>query len=245
MPIFFGLFVLLFIVVGIISSNQQKKRYAELRALADKFNLTFLESGFPISNPSSLFNLFGVDNSTPDFPFSADFLTFFPTFNRGSAQTIEPAMIGRDGDGNNWFLFDYRYTVSSGKSSTTYRYSIVIAQTPVMFPTMSLAPENVGFSVGKFFGMRELQVESEEFNKRFFIKTTDEKMSVDLLHPMAIEMFLRQPLFEWQTSGPFVMLHISSLATAAQYETMTNCIREFLATIPTYYRQDYGGTRIQ
>ena len=241
-PLLIGLFVTIFIVIAIVAANQQKKRVAELTALAERLNFTFLPSGIPLENSMDLFSFFGFSAPAVPNPYSAEFINFFPLFSNGSSRRILPAMVGSDSAGSNWFLFDYQYTVSSGKSSHTHHFSVVVVQAKLAFPTMSLAPENVGFSVGKFFGMRELQVESEEFNKRYFIKTADEKMSLDLLHPVAIEALLKQPPYEWQMAGPFVMIHLDHHISGSEYEGLMSCVQEFLNQVPTYYRQDYGAT---
>ncbi|MBS1701150.1 MAG: hypothetical protein JST12_05785 [Armatimonadetes bacterium] len=238
--VIFVLFVVMVIVGLIFANQQQKKRYAALQELCNRMGLTFIEDGIPLPNSMGLGGLFGLSTPPPQMGIQAGFATFFPLFGHGSARRIEPALVGQDRDGNYWFLFDYRYTVSSGKSSTTYHFSVVVAQVPLMLPTMSLAPENVGYSIGKFLGMREMQVESEEFNKRYFIKTTDEKMTLDLLNPIAIETLLRQPPYEWQMAGPYVMLHLSGQIQPELYEGLTVCIREFLAQVPAFYKQDHG-----
>lgn len=238
-----GLFVVVFIVIALLAANAQKKRRAELQALADRLHFTFLEGGIPMGSSIGLLDLLGLSAPAAPCPYSADFISFFPLFNQGSARRIGPAMVGYDNAGNGWFLFDYQYTISSGKNSTTYRFSVVVAQTTLALPTMTLSPENVGYSVGKFFGMRELQVESEDFNKRYFIKSSDNKMALDLLHPLAIETLLRQPNYEWQMAGPFVMLHLHRNISGPEFEGLMGCINEFLKQIPTYYRQDHGLVR--
>lgn len=237
----FLVFVLI-VVLWVFSENERKRRELELSTLAEKLNLTFLEDGIPYENPNGFFSLFRSAEPT-DGPFnSGDFVAAFPLFNMGSARTISPAIVGQDNKGNGWFLFKYRYTVSTGKSSTTYRFTVAIVRTPIEFPEIALQPENVGHTLGKFLGMRELQVESEEFNERYYIKTSDEKRSLDLLHPVAIEVLLRQPDYEWHMTGPFAMIHVTGSADADQIEQMKNCIDEFLLQIPTYYRQDYSQT---
>jgi hypothetical protein len=243
LPIVFIGLITFAIVIWNYLEKQRRKRLAELTALAQNLNFVMLEEGIPMGNSIDLLALLGFSAPAPPSAYSADFLSFFPLFNSGSSRRIAPAIVGSDQLGNNWYLFEYRYTVSSGKNTTTYHFTVVIVQAPIVFPSMSLASENVLFSVGKFLGVKELQVESEEFNQRYFIKTTDEKMSLDLLHPIAIEALMRQPSYEWQFSGPFAMLHVTGGASVDQMGQMKTCIQEFLNQIPTYYRQDFGSNR--
>ncbi len=233
--------VIVFIVVIAVSlENDKKQRVAELSALADKLNLTFLEDGIPYEDPNGFFSLFGSSEPNQSSIYSGDFVSAFPLFNEGTARTISPALVGLDQLGNNWYIFEYCYTVRSGKSTITHQFTVAIVQSQIEFPEMALQPEHVGHSIGKFLGMQELQVESEEFNKRYYIKTSDERRSLDLLHPVAIEVLLRQPDYEWHMNGQFAMIHVTGPAGADQIEQMKNCIDEFLSQIPTYYRQDYS-----
>ncbi len=231
------------IVIWFLSEKERKRRAAELSILADNLNLNFLEYGMPYENPNGFFSFAGTSDPNESPTNSAVFVPVFPLFNQGSSRTISPALIGSDQAGNYWYLFEYRYTISTGKSSTTYRFTVALVSATVAFPEMTLEPENVGFTIGKFLGMRELQVESEEFNQRYFVKTSDEKMSLDLLHPVAIECLLRQPNYEWSFSGPFAMIHVMGQLEPSQIVSMKGCIDEFLSQIPTYYRQDYGPHR--
>lgn len=239
-PVFIVGFVVLAIIFIVVAMAQQKKRREEYAALAARLGFTFYEGGLEMSNNLSLSNLFGFSGASQDY--GTQFTSFFSLFDRGSARTIRPAIVGYDSHGNEWFLFDYQYTVSNGKSSITYRFGVVVVKSTLVFPAMSLSPEGFGHAVGKLFGSREMQVESEDFNQRYFIKSSDEKMTLDLLHPVAIEALLSQPTHNWEMSGPFMMLHQSGTLAMEEFEHLMGCMNQFLDLIPTYYRQDYGAT---
>ena len=238
MPLFIGGFVVLMIIAIIAAMAQQQKRREAFAAFANRLGFTFYEGGLEMVNSASLSSLFGFSGSSERS--GTEFTTFFSLFDRGSSRTIRPAIVGFDSQGNEWFLFDYQYTVSNGKSSTTYRFGVVVIRSTIIFPTMSLSPEGFGHAVGKLFGSREMQVESEDFNQRYFIKSSDEKMSLDLLHPVAIEALLNQPTHNWEMSGPFLMLHQSGTIAIEEFEHLMGCVRQFVDLVPTYYRQDYS-----
>lgn len=235
-PILLILFGAVIVLFAVMAAKARDLRYQQLSALAQRRQLNFFPEGMQLK--SDTFRIFGRDDGRP----FAEFTEFFPFFKQGSSQRIRPALIGKDAEGTHWYLFDFTYEVknSNDDSTTSYTESVVVAMLPMQLPTMSLTPENFAHRLGKRLGVREMQVESEEFNQRFFISTSDQKMSLDLLHPLAIELLLKMPTFEWQMAGPFVMLNLSGELSADDYEGLMGCLKRFLDTIPGYYRQDHG-----
>ncbi len=235
-PILLVLFGIVIVIFAVLASKARDLRYQQLSALAQRRQLNFLPEGMQLK--SDTYRIFGRDDGRP----VAEFSEFFPFFKQGRSQRIRPALIGKDAHDTHWYLFDFTYEVenSNDDSTTSYTESVVVAMLPMQMPTMSLTSENFMNRLGKRLGTREMQVESEEFNQRFFISTSDEKMSLDLLHPVAIELLLKLPAFEWQMAGPFAMLNLSGQISADDYEGLMGCLKQFIDTIPGYYRQDHG-----
>ncbi|HLP00281.1 MAG TPA: DUF3137 domain-containing protein, partial [Fimbriimonas sp.] len=111
-------------------------------------------------------------------------------------------------------------------------------QVDVQFPQLSLTREHFLNTVGKMLGAREVEVESEDFNKRYYVKTSDPKLTLDLLHPQMIETLLGQEPFDWHFSGPFLMIAVLGKASGPEFEQRMRYIQDFLNGIPDYYKQD-------
>ncbi|HLP00132.1 MAG TPA: hypothetical protein VK171_16165, partial [Fimbriimonas sp.] len=97
-------FLALFAVVIIVALTAQKKRVAELSALAARLGFEFYEHGMAM--PGAVY-FFGRQPSP--CPHEPNFVPFFDLFQHGSSRTIRPAIIGMDGNGTKWHLIDYRY----------------------------------------------------------------------------------------------------------------------------------------
>ncbi len=234
MLVVFGVVAVLVFVIAILANKQQESRREALRLYAQQMGFQFVEGEIPVGG-NNLLDLF----STPNLQ-GVEFVQFFDLFQRGSSRKIHPMMLGQDKAGTNWYLMDYQYTTSNGKSTTTHHFSVVLGHLALAFPAMTLSPEGLGTALGKLVGMNELQVESEEFNRRYYIQTSDQKLSLDLLHPLAIQVLLAQPILNWEFRGPYIMLHLDSRATVEQFDAMRTYIDQFVVQIPNYYRQDYG-----
>ena len=96
-----------------------------------------------------------------------------PLFNRGQGRKVRNLARGRR-DEAQVALFDYQYTVSSGKSSNTVRQTVVLFPARGL-PDFVLAPENVFHRIGQLFGYQDIDFEhSPEFSSRYLLRGTDE-----------------------------------------------------------------------
>jgi hypothetical protein len=83
------------------------------------------------------------------------------------------------------------FTRGSGKSRTTYTRIVLFVQNPANV-YLALYQESVFSKIGKFFGMKDVQVGDEEIDRRFIIKSQPESFAASL----ATSISLRQRLLE-------------------------------------------------
>ncbi len=86
---------------------------------------------------------------------------------------------------------DFRYTIKTGKSSTTYKFSYLILHLP--FPTVPkllVRRESVLDKLAGAVGFHDIDFESAEFSKRFYVKSSDKKFAYDVIHPRMMELLL-------------------------------------------------------
>jgi len=83
-------------------------------------------------------------------------------------------------------------THSDGKdtTTTTYQNLVVGVSTPGARPTLEITKEGLGQRFLGAIGFKDLQLESEEFNRAFKIKTAQNKFAYDVLHPRMMEWML-------------------------------------------------------
>jgi hypothetical protein len=73
-------------------------------------------------------------------------------------------------------IFDYQYTVGSGKNSSTRSYAVVMAISPqLQLPQFSLVPETFAHRVADFFGFKDIDFEEDApFSDQFLLKGEQE-----------------------------------------------------------------------
>jgi hypothetical protein len=90
------------------------------------------------------------------------------------------------------FEYSYKETQGSGKDqrTVTYNYTVVALSLPADKPTLQVGREGLGRKLLGLVGVRDLQLESEQFNEAFHIKTDNDRFAYDILHPRMMEWML-------------------------------------------------------
>jgi hypothetical protein len=121
----------------------------------------------------------------------------FELFRRGHSQVATNTLHGRvqlfdrpctvvAGD------FRYKVTSGSGKSrrTRTCRFSYLIVHPPWPTPALLIRPEGLFDRVKGVFGFDDIDFESDEFSRRFWVKSSDKRFAYDVLHPRMMEFLL-------------------------------------------------------
>ncbi|MCA8970415.1 MAG: hypothetical protein KDC95_11545 [Planctomycetes bacterium] len=124
----------------------------------------------------------------------------FEIFRKGHSRVARNTMTGRIelfgrpcsiccGD------FRYKITTSNGKSSSTktYRFSYLIVHPPWDTPALLIREEGWFDKVAGAFGFDDIDFESDEFSRRFYVKSSDKRFAYDVLHPRMMEFLLSDP----------------------------------------------------
>lgn len=242
MPIvLFGLFVAAIIVIAIFSSIHARKqaevRQAAMYGLSQRLGLNFQPMIFKVS--TGFWD--SVGNSNPAVEqFLVPFQHMSP-FGQGHSHSVKNLITGAYKDfGVTIFDYQYKVTTNNGKSSstTTYNVQVVSVALPMFLPQFTMQPENFLLAIGEKFGYREIEFESEEFNKRWFVRGQEERTIYDLLHPRAMERMLIASHTRWEFGGNMITVLDTSLQEPPAIERTFHDIADFIALVPKYYRQD-------
>ena len=226
-----GLLVPLFIiaavaivVVGFYMSAQRRK---ELSAWAVTNGLSF-SSG----------NDRGMENRFSDFDCLRQGHSRY-AYNVMSGMWTEP------GDEARFSVcaFDYHYETGSGKNHHTYTFSAVVVASPIPLRPLFIRPEGFFDKVSEFFGADDIDFESAEFSREFYVKSPDKRWAYDVIHQRMMEFLMGEPRFHIQFSTRHIMAWRSSTFSAAEFGSAVRLIRGMLERMPGYVvrQQTEGG----
>ncbi len=234
--------VVLFVVLAYFSAKAQERRRKELAAFA-------AANGFQayVAQGSGCMNL-GVGGS--DWPGARliDMFQGFEPFGTGLRPRASNAVVGSR-SGRDYYLFDYQYetestrTDSEGRTQTdrtTHSFGVVAVRFPLNMQPLVIRHEGFFDKVAGALGFRDIQFESDEFNRRFKVGCPIDKFAFDILHPKAMEYLMSMPERYWQISGPLLLIHKSGGYSVGEYDSIMREIDGFLDLVPEYVKQDIG-----
>lgn len=151
--IFIGGFLGLFGLIIFLTYLYEKKRTEKLNKIAQFAGFSFTKKKDP-----------------KEIPFRNE----FKDFNRGHSRTVKNFMQGRKNQ-ISWTIFDYKYTVGSGKHSHTYNYTIFHTKLEKPIAAFILGKENFINKIAAKIGYNDIDFDSHpEFSNYYLLKGTDE-----------------------------------------------------------------------
>jgi hypothetical protein len=107
--------------------------------------------------------------------------------------------------------FDYQFTVSNGKSSSQVTHGVFMIQFPGLhWPILTVVPETLLHKVYDAIGGDDIDFESDEFSRRFWVTCSDRKFAYDFIHPRVMERVLEHGPTEWQVHSNVLCTWIGS-----------------------------------
>ncbi len=160
--------------------------------------------------------------------------------DRYAYNIIEGAWGGRAMTG-----FDYHYVTGSGKNRSSHYFSAVILNSAVPLKPLRIRPENFFDKVGEFFGADDIDFESAQFSRRFYVKSPDKRWAYDVIHARTMEFLLASPTFAMQFDTTCVICYRGGTFKPADFQAACEVAAGVLDLLPEYVirqQHDLHGT---
>lgn len=184
----------------------------------------------------------GMDFSLAD-PHAIDRLDF-KLFGLGDGRGCENVVTGT-WQGLDVRIADYWYYETShdsdgGSSRTYHRFSIVLAAVGAWLPAVQVAKENLLTRLADHLAMRDIEFESQEFNRLFNVKAGDREFAYKLLDARMLEWLLATAGPHcYEVGGAWVLGYCKRLPVA-ELPTLLHAVKGFVDRIPRLVWADYG-----
>ncbi len=209
--------------VALFGARARKKRTAALQAVAESLGLPFLAAG---------------DSSI------ACELAAFQLFSRGRRQRVTN-LIRAETEDIRTAIFDYQYTIGSGKSKQTIHQTVVSLQAiDLALPDFSLRPENLLHKIGGWFGYADIDfADHPVFSRAFLLRGSNEQAIRRLFAPGVLEYFeQRKGLYVEARGSRFIYYRPRKRVKPGEVQAWLNdswtLLQLFRASAATYNRQD-------
>ncbi len=135
--------------------------------------------------------------------------------------------------------FDYHYETESRDSKgnrTTHNhyFSAVVIESAIPLHPLLVRPEGLFDKVTEFFGVDDIDFESSEFSRQFFVKAADRKWAYDVIHTRAMEFLLSQPRFIIEFGTAQVMIYLGRTFSIEEFDKALKVVAGLLDLMPEY-----------
>jgi len=160
----------------------------------------------------------GLEFSLTD-PFACTRVAF-PLFRKGDGRTAANVMWREQADGLALRGFDFSYydetqNQTGGLSRTYKRFSCVMAQVDGAWPEVTISREGILEKALGMIGWGDIELESDEFNRRFALRSADRRFAVTLVDPRMIDFLLSTDAqFTFFVKGRWVLLATDPISPA-------------------------------
>jgi hypothetical protein len=141
--------------------------------------------------------------------------------------------------------FDYSYETHSsdgrgGTSTQVHRFTVAALPLPADLPRLQVTPESLLSRVGHVFGMQDIDLESEEFNRAFRVTSNDPKFASDALPPRTMQLLLSRTHVSWRTEGTDLVCWWHGEQSAVDVTEALSTMCDVIAGIPSFVWHDHG-----
>jgi len=99
----------------------------------------------------------------------------FKLFRIGNSKKVKHILYGNLESKEPIFIFEYAYTVSTGKSSHTVTQHVLSVGLRKELPAFSLRPENIFHKIGEWLGFNDIDFDAyPQFSSQYRLKSTNE-----------------------------------------------------------------------
>lgn len=118
--------------------------------------------------------------------------------------------------GHDLVVADYWFAPTSAPEYDDYeRYTCVLTQAAPSWPDLSVVPERIASRVRSTLAMPDIETESEQFNRRFEVRSTDRRFALAFLDALMIRWLLEQlPGVGFEILGGRLMLFRPRVTTS-------------------------------
>jgi hypothetical protein len=164
-------------------------------------------------------------------------------FGKGYDRRASNVLTGEAG-GYPMLAFDYTYKEDSndtnGRRTTKHHYAICAVGMPGRLPELHVAPEGVFGRLGVMLGMQDIELESEEFNRRYRVRCPDPKLAVDVLTPRTMELLLHYGKVHFRFAGGDAIVYEPGMLNAVDLLNRTGLLGGVLAGVPSFVWKDHS-----
>ena len=222
--LFFVGVAVLIVIILVFNIIQGQKRRKELMAWA-------ASNGFSFSPEKDA----GMDERFPGFA----------CLRKGSRRYACNCMRGRYHE-RRCTGFDYHYetysTDSKGHRQTHHHnFSAMIIDSGYRLKPLSIRSEGLFDKLTEFIGFDDIDFESAEFSREFYVKAPDKRWAYDVIQQSTMELLLASPRFSLELQDRYCIAYRSSRFSVQDFQAALEVIEGIITRLPVSLVKEIAG----
>lgn len=133
----------------------------------------------------------------------------------GKSHRAKHVMTGEH-NGRPLVVFEHIWVTGSGDNRQTHYAMVCALQLRRSFPKLTVGREGVFSSIARKIGVKDIELESDDFNREYKVKCDDRKFAYDVLHPRFMQWMLSTQADMFTISGQY-LARASSMRLKEEY----------------------------
>lgn len=158
---------------------------------------------------------------------------FSKLMGQGHDKRAENLVYGKIKD-RDFIFFDYRYRTGSGKNEQSFEFGVASVELPIIFSDLYIRAENVMDKIAGAIGFNDINFESEEFNRAFYVKSSNKKFAYDIINSAAMQLLLENREWIIELNSNSILFYKSRIFSVEDYEKVSSFANNFIDIIPEY-----------
>ncbi|HUW56649.1 MAG TPA: hypothetical protein VMZ92_08445 [Planctomycetota bacterium] len=216
--------LILLSIVGLIGVYWKRKRRRAFRRMAGPLGLELMNEDL---------GQLGLD------------LGMIESYSRGWSQEVLLAMRGSIGT-RDVIALDFHYREQTRSAYLDYYFSGCIFLLKSSFPYMLIRPEVTRDTVAAAVGFEDIDFESDEFSRQFYVQSPEPEFAYDVCNPLMMEWLLGNPDWKLEFGGCFLSVTDGNRITRwslTEFRKALSAGCEFLDRIPDFVWTKHNGQR--
>lgn len=140
-------------------------------------------------------------------------------------------------DGLRYRMFDYRFNEGTSGDSSYKSFSVCLVDTDWRLPQLLVRPEGLGDKVAQLLAGEDLQLDSVEFNRRFWVQSKNPGRAMDFLHPKMMQYLLEAPPGTLEVVRGTLVVYPDFELDPAGYQLYLAHLKKIVRLIPDNLRE--------
>ena len=132
--------------------------------------------------------------------------------------------------------FRYKTQTHNGKTTQTQTHHVGVALANLGRPLAktTIVPENLGHKLWDAVGGDDIDFESDEFSRKFWVKSEDRRAAYDLVHPRMMEYLMQAGWTRWHVQTPGICLWNGGRIRPKEIQSILDRLVGFVERMPAH-----------